>query len=116
MNKQTPTDNKPIITFGTVFLLFCAWVWNLQITFPNQDIWLAFIDISSCFRFPCIMADLCGGFGFLIGPCFFALRQWYLAAWPPPARGNLSDEPSPPLWSLVLRGRGLCKSTSNCLS
>ena len=37
-------------TFGSVYLAFCAWLWNLRIFYPNEEIYLAFIDISSCFR------------------------------------------------------------------
>ena len=44
MNKVTSMDNEGEITFGNV------WVFNLRIAFPDEDILLAFIDISSRFR------------------------------------------------------------------
>ena len=71
MNEVTPTANEAAITFGHMYLAFITWMWNLRISFPNEEIVLAFLDISSCFRFPRIFADLVGAFGFMIGPWFF---------------------------------------------
>ena len=72
MNEVTPTRREPEITFGFAYMMFCIWIWNLRISFPNEEILLAFIDISSCFRFPRMAPDLCGAFGFMVGPWFFA--------------------------------------------
>jgi len=72
MNEMTSTTNEAEITFGYVYMDFCIWLWNLRITYPDEDILLAFIDISSCFRFPRIFADLVGAFGFIIGPLYYA--------------------------------------------
>ena len=69
MNKMIPTAKEQGITFGMVLLLYYKRLWNLRITFPNEEICLAFIDISACFRFPRIVADLWGVFGCLIGSC-----------------------------------------------
>ncbi len=44
----------------------------MRISFPHEDIYLAFIDISSCFRWPLIFPCLVGAFGFIIGPLFYA--------------------------------------------
>lgn len=72
MNMITPMDNELEVSFGDTFTKLCTWIWNLRITYPNEDILLAFVDISSCFRFPRIAADLAGAFGFIVGTCFFA--------------------------------------------
>ena len=72
MNMMTPMDNELEVSFGDTFTKLCAWIWNLRVTYPNEDILLAFVDISSCFRFPRIAADLAGAFGFIVGTCFFA--------------------------------------------
>ena len=72
MNEVTPTDREPEITFGHMYMAFIVWIWRLRISYPNEEILLAFLDISSCFRFPRIFADLVGAFGFVIGPWFFA--------------------------------------------
>lgn len=72
MNEATPTRNEAPITFGYVYMAFCIWIYNLRIQFPNEDILLGYIDISSCFRYPRIFADLVGAFGFIVGPWYFA--------------------------------------------
>ena len=72
MNMMTPMGNELEVSFGDSFPRLCAWIWNLRITYPKEDILLAFVDISSCFRFPRIAADLAGAFGFIVGTCFFA--------------------------------------------
>jgi len=72
MNMMTPMGNELEVSFGNTFPKLCAWIWNLRITYPNEDILLAFVDISSCFRFPRIAADLAEAFGFIVGTCFFA--------------------------------------------
>jgi hypothetical protein len=72
MNMATPMDLEMEITFGTAFTDLCIWIWNLRISYPDEDIFLAFLDISSCFRFPRIFPDLVGAFGFIVGPIFYA--------------------------------------------
>ncbi len=72
MNTATPMELKMEITFGTAFTDLCIWIWNLQIFYPNEDIFVAFLDISSCFRFPRIFPDLVRAFGFIVGPIFCA--------------------------------------------
>ena len=71
MNEITPMEQEALITFGYVYMAFCIWIYNLRITFPKDDILLAFIDISSCFCWPRIHPDLAGAFGFMIGPLFY---------------------------------------------
>ena len=72
MNEATSTENEAPITFGYVYIAFLTWIYNLRIQFPFEDILLAYIDISSCFRYPRIFADLVGAFGFIVGPWYFA--------------------------------------------
>ena len=72
MNEVTLTDKEADITFGYVYMAFYIWIFNLWTTFPNKEILLAFINISSCFRWPCIFPCLVGAFGFMIGPLFHA--------------------------------------------
>jgi len=67
MNMVTPMELEMEITFGTAI-----WIWNLRISYPDEDIFLAFLDISSCFRFPRIFPGLVGAFGFIVGPIFYA--------------------------------------------
>ena len=73
MNMMTPMDLEMEITFGTAFTDLCIWIWNLRISYPDEDIFLAFLDIfSSCFCFPRIFPDLVRAFGFIVGPIFCA--------------------------------------------
>lgn len=72
MNEVTPIIDEAIITFGYIYMAFLVWIWNLRITYPTDDIILAFIDISSCFRWPRIFPCLVGAFGFIIGPIYYA--------------------------------------------
>ena len=72
MNMVMPMELEMEITFGTAFTDLCIWIWNLRISYPDEDIFLAFLDISSCFRFPRIFPDLVGAFGFIVGPIFYA--------------------------------------------
>ena len=72
MNEITPRDEEADITFGHIYMSFLIWIWNMRISYPDEDILLAFVDISSCFRWPRIFPCLIGAFGFIIGPLFFA--------------------------------------------
>ena len=72
MSEITPTANEAEITFGYIFMAFIIWIYNLRITYPNEDILLAFLDITACFRWPRINPDLVGAFGFLVGALYFA--------------------------------------------
>ena len=80
MNEVTPTDREAGITFGYVYMAFCILIFNLRISFPNEEILLAFIDILSCFRWPRIFPCLVGAFGFMIGPLFMLQMPWFLVA------------------------------------
>jgi hypothetical protein len=72
MNMVTPMELEIEITFGTASTDLCIWISNLRISFPGEDTFLAFLDNSSCFRFPRIFPDLVGAFGFIVGPIFYA--------------------------------------------
>ncbi|KAL7524221.1 hypothetical protein ACHAWF_000869 [Thalassiosira exigua] len=72
MNEVTSMKNEAVITFGLVYMVYCTWLWNLHISYLDQELYTTFVDITSCFRFPRIFADLVGAFGFVIGPLFFA--------------------------------------------
>lgn len=44
MNDVTPTEHEAEITCGYIFMSFMIWIYNLRITFPNEDILLAYLD------------------------------------------------------------------------
>jgi hypothetical protein len=37
MNMVTPVEFKMEITFGTAFTNLCIWIWNLRISYPEED-------------------------------------------------------------------------------
>ena len=73
MNEKTDMENKAIITFGYVLIAYITWIWRVRMTYPKEEIVLAFVDISAAFRFPRVFADMCGAFSFsfTMGPWFF---------------------------------------------
>ena len=75
MNMAALMELEMEITFGTAFTDLCIWIWNLRISYPDEDIFLAFLDISSCFRFPRIFPDLVRAFRFFVGPTLAVLLR-----------------------------------------
>lgn len=73
MNDITPTDLEAEITFGEAKMQLLVSIYNWRISFPLAIIYLAWADITACFRFPRVAADLTGAFGFL------ALQLYFLA-------------------------------------
>ena len=71
MNNVTEMGNEAVITFVYAYIGFITWMWRLRMTYPHEEILLVFVDISTCFCFPRIFADLCGAFGSVMGPWFF---------------------------------------------
>lgn len=51
MNEATSMENELEITFGGVLVQYCTWIWNLRISFSQEEIWLAFVDISACLHY-----------------------------------------------------------------
>jgi len=50
INDWTSPDNEPPLTFSTAELEFMVWLYNLRVTYPNLEIYLADDDISGAFR------------------------------------------------------------------
>jgi hypothetical protein len=49
LNHETSTDNKAIIDFGKAKTNLLANIYNWQISFPNEMIYLALANITACF-------------------------------------------------------------------
>jgi hypothetical protein len=64
-------DHKVTIDFGTAKTELLTNIYNLNISFPNEVICLALADITACFCFSRISADVAGAFGFLAEPFYF---------------------------------------------
>ena len=52
MNEVTEMENEAVITFRYAYIGYITWIWRLRMTYPHEEILLAFINISACFRFP----------------------------------------------------------------
>ncbi len=67
MNDDVDMDDEPLITFGNTKLEFMKHLYNLRISYPHDEIWLATADIKACFRWPKLHPDITGAFGFVMG-------------------------------------------------
>ena len=65
LNEHTSIQDEAAITFGDTKMLFYTDIYNLRITYPDDNILLALADVKACFRFGRIHPDLTGAFGFL---------------------------------------------------
>ena len=50
INDWTHKDNEPELTFSSAELGFMVWLYNLRITYPEEEIYIADDDISGAFR------------------------------------------------------------------
>ena len=71
MNDITPIHKEAPITFGSTKIDHMVRLYNLRITYPQEEIVMAAPDIKACFRFPRMHPDLDGSFSFVIGSLFF---------------------------------------------
>jgi hypothetical protein len=71
LNEFTPTEFKANIDFGHAKMNLLCRIYNWRVSYPREIIFLALADITACFRFPRIHADLTGAFGFMAKQLFF---------------------------------------------
>ena len=76
LNDMTTTEFEASITFGTAKLKLLQRIYNWRISDPNSKIFLALADITACFRFPRVHADLTGAFGFMAEKCTSSRQVW----------------------------------------
>jgi hypothetical protein len=65
LNHETSTKNKAIINVGKAKMNLLINIYSWRISYPRKIILLALADITACFRFPRLAADVTGAFGFL---------------------------------------------------
>ena len=70
-NQVTNSEFKAIIDFGQSKMRLYVSIYNWRISFPGEIIYLILADISACFRYPRIAADLTGAFGFMFEKLYF---------------------------------------------
>jgi hypothetical protein len=46
-------------------------IYNCRVSYPDETIYLALADITACFRFPRISANITGAFGFMAEGYYF---------------------------------------------
>jgi hypothetical protein len=71
LNHVTPMDHKAAIDFSTAKRKLLTNIYNWHISFPDEVIYLALPNITACFCFPRISADVAGAFGFLAEAFYF---------------------------------------------
>ncbi len=71
LNQVMPTDHEGTIDFGTAKTKLLTNIYNWCVSFPNEVIYLALVNITTCFCFPRILADVAGVFGFLAEAFYF---------------------------------------------
>ncbi len=70
LNEFTPTEFEANFDFGHAKMNSCR-IYNWRVSYPWEIIFLALADITVCFCFPRIHADLTGPFGFMAERLFF---------------------------------------------
>jgi hypothetical protein len=71
LNDVTNRDDEAEIDFGKAKLNLLINIYNWRISYPKEMIYLALADITVCFRFPRISADVAGAFGFVAEGKYF---------------------------------------------
>jgi hypothetical protein len=71
LNKIIPTKFEAIIDFGKSKMSLLLTIYNWRVSYPLKRIYLALADITACFRFPRIYADMTGAFGFMAEDLYF---------------------------------------------
>jgi hypothetical protein len=71
LNHQTSTDDEAVIDFGQAKNKFLINIYNWRVSHPNEIIYLFLADITACFRFPRISAEVTGAFGFIAENLYF---------------------------------------------
>jgi hypothetical protein len=67
----TTTDHKAIIDFGQAKRNLFINIYKWGVGYPDETIHLALADITVCFRFPRISANVMGAFGFMAEGYYF---------------------------------------------
>jgi len=71
LNEVTPTDAEATIDFGKAKTTLLVNIYNWRVSFPDKTIFIALADITACFRFARISADITGAFGFMADSRYF---------------------------------------------
>jgi hypothetical protein len=71
LNHVTTTNLEANINFGRAKTNLFINIYNWRVSYPNEIIYLTLADITACFRFLRISADVTGAFGFMAEVYYF---------------------------------------------
>ena len=71
LNHESSTDSKAVINFGQAKTRLLIIICNWRVSYPNETIYLALANITACFRFLRISANVMGAFGFMAEDLYF---------------------------------------------
>jgi hypothetical protein len=71
LNHQTSIDCKAAINFGRAKINHFINIYNLRVSYPKEIIHLALTNITACFRFPRILANVTRAFGYVAEGLYF---------------------------------------------
>ncbi len=92
LNHETSTDNEAVINFEKAKTYLLANINNWCISYPNKIIYLALANITACFCFPQLSADVTGAFSFLAEELYCTSTSHVFgsntlaSSWEPPCR------------------------------
>jgi hypothetical protein len=94
LNEFTPTKFEGNIDFVHAKMNLLCRIFNWRVSYAREIIFLALANITACFRFPWIHADLTGAFGFMPSNYSFWQQVWSSAQILLPAVWSLLEEQS----------------------
>jgi hypothetical protein len=71
LNHITTMDLEADINFGQANMKIFINIYNWRVSFPCKPMYLILVDITACFLFPRISADITGAFVFLADGFYF---------------------------------------------
>jgi hypothetical protein len=89
LSEFTCTEFEANVDFGHAKMNLLCRIYNWRVSYLREIIFLALADITACFRFPRIHADLTGAFGFSAKQLFFFGNKYgiwlksYASSWEP---------------------------------
>lgn len=66
INRASPVDSEPKITFGQTKNKVCQYAYNVRAEYKNQEVLIGYVDIKACFRYPRFSPEVAGAFGYLM--------------------------------------------------
>ena len=71
LNDVTNREDEAEIDFGKAKLNLLINIYNWRISYPKEKIYLALADVTACYRYPRLSADVAGAFGFIAEGKYF---------------------------------------------